>query len=123
MKSTLDSRGGHREHHHPATTDNESAAIWERVDRERSAFERELTQRYQTLFVAYCHDRHLDPEIRVFTTLVPAMKWAKAYMTDHVAHPEHLTESTYGDDDTTTYRIQYELESDHALVVPATLIT
>ena len=69
--------------------------------------------RERRFFVAYCHDRHTDPELRLFLAIDEAQKWAWNYMKDHVTHLDALKEIN----DKHGYRIEYELESDHAFIV------
>ena len=71
-----------------------------------------------TLYVAYCHDRHLDPVVRVFSTLATAIDYARDYMESHVAFPEDLKE---GDLDGYLFWIGYMDEEDEAWVKAVTL--
>lgn len=68
------------------------------------------------LYVAYCEDRHVDPVIRVFDTLESANAFARAFMEDNMAHPEHIKHSIVDG----FYCGRY-VESDHAYVQAVTL--
>lgn len=70
------------------------------------------------LYVVYCHDRHCDPEVRVFSEHAKAVKFAWSYMRSSVAHPELLY-----DDPVEGYslNLRYAEESDCAFVQAVTL--
>lgn len=69
------------------------------------------------LFITYCHDRHIDPDVQAFTDKQAAIDYAWEYMRDSVAHPELLTEEK---SEGCVLWIQYEPEDDHAFVVERT---
>lgn len=66
------------------------------------------------LFITYCHDRHIDPDVQVFTDKQRAIDYAWEYMTNSVAHPDGLVESPT---DGYVLYIAYAEEEDHAFVV------
>ena len=66
-----------------------------------------------TCYVAYCNDRHIDPEIAVFMDLDSAIIWASEWMRKCVAHPENLREEKV---EGFLYWLSYSEESDHAFV-------
>ncbi len=70
----------------------------------------------KTCFVAYCEDRHIDPVVRVFTTLPTAIVWVNEWMEEHVAYPEELAEDEVG---VFVYWLNYGEESDHAFIAEA----
>lgn len=70
------------------------------------------------LYVAYCNDRHVDPVIRVFSDRDKACEFARTFMADNMAHPEHVkVERVQG----YILFLRYDLESDHAYVQQVTL--
>jgi hypothetical protein len=75
------------------------------------------------LYVAYCHDRHVEPEVRVFTDRTTAIEYAKQFMHWSMAHPEGIVA---GDEDGHPIEgyeayFSYKYESDHAFVVAVEL--
>lgn len=70
------------------------------------------------LYIAFCHDRHIDPVVRVFSTLEAANTYAKTFMHAHMAHSDGIVEEI---DDDGMYCAQYQYEDDHAYVMEATL--
>jgi hypothetical protein len=70
------------------------------------------------LYVAYCYDRHTDPVIRIFSTPGKAMDYARAFMQQNMAHPEHVTEQPSKDH---LLLLEYGVEGDHAFVFEAEL--
>jgi hypothetical protein len=42
------------------------------------------------LFAAYCHNRHKDPLVRVFSTPEKATQFAWKFMLANVAHPDGI---------------------------------
>lgn len=63
------------------------------------------------MWLAYCEDRHIDPETFLFKDRNKAINFIREWMKDHVAHPEYLEEEENGEE----FRITY-LESDFATV-------
>jgi hypothetical protein len=66
------------------------------------------------VYIAYCHDRHIDPDIEIFTDKDNAISFAREYMRHHVAYPEDLREEKLEGYD---LYIAYAEEEDHAFVV------
>ena len=66
-----------------------------------------------TIYIAYCHDRHSDPELFGFFREDDAIKRARQYMNDTVAHPERLIEETVEG----IFHIFYGEEEDEAFVM------
>lgn len=69
------------------------------------------------IWIALCHDRHLDPDVEVFQEKQDAVSHARKYMNEHIAHPDRLYEEDIGGQ----FWIMYELESDYATVFEKTL--
>lgn len=67
------------------------------------------------VYIAVMQDRHIDLEIEVFDYREAAIKWARKYMKEHVAHPEGLEENDNGN----RWKITYKYESDYAYVIQA----
>lgn len=70
------------------------------------------------IYVAYCHDRHIDPVIRVFSNRDKAVEFAREFMDEHMARPSLVKTETV---DCYVLWLQYEPESDHAYVIETTL--
>lgn len=66
-----------------------------------------------TLYVAYCHDRHIDPVIEVFTDREAACRFARDFMQSHMAHAEGIKEERVAGH---VLFLRYTYESDHAFV-------
>lgn len=69
------------------------------------------------LYIAVCHDRHIDEDVTAHLTREAAIEYARAYMRKHVADPDALAE----EDDGERWTMQYEYEEDSAFVVAAGL--
>lgn len=70
------------------------------------------------IYVAYCHDRHVDPVIATFTTPEAACDFAREFMQENMANPKGITEETV---EGHVLYLRYEYESDHAFVVETEL--
>ncbi len=71
-------------------------------------------------FVTYCHDRHVDPEIKVFSDYIDAVEYARTFMKDNMAHPENIEERLFTDG----YEIYLSYpEGDHAFVIETEVIS
>jgi len=66
------------------------------------------------VYIAYCNDRHTDPEIKLFKDPENAIAHVKTFMEEHVAHPEGIEEKTI---DGYLFFLGYQFESDHAFVL------
>jgi hypothetical protein len=67
-----------------------------------------------TVYVAYLHDRHIDPEIRVFADRDTAIQATRQWMNEMMAHPEQIVEERV---EGYELLLRYAGESDHAFVV------
>lgn len=66
------------------------------------------------VYVAYCNDRHTDPEIKVFKDREEAIAHVKTFMEEHVVHPEGIEERKV---EGYLLFLGYQFESDHAFVL------
>ncbi len=64
------------------------------------------------IYVACCHDRHIDPVVRVFLDLGEAVIWVNDWMDAHVAAPDLLQEEQTD----FAYWLSYGDEEDHAFI-------
>jgi len=64
------------------------------------------------IWIAYCEDRHIDPEMFGFRDRDKAIEKAREYMRDHVAYPAELQEEEIDG----VWYMNYAEESDHAFV-------
>lgn len=66
------------------------------------------------IYVAYCHDRHEDPDITAHATQEEALDYAEEYLREQVAHPLELT--SWEDVGDGRWEMRYNVERDHAIV-------
>jgi len=65
-------------------------------------------------YVAYCHDRHAEPVVRVFSGQRQACDFARLFMHENMAHPDCIREvSALG----YVLYLSYDYDIDHAFVV------
>jgi len=70
------------------------------------------------VYIAYCHDRHTDPVVRVFSQCDDACHFARSFMRENMAHQEGIREhKPIGYE----LYLSYEYESDNAFVVQRTI--
>lgn len=70
------------------------------------------------IYIAFCQDRHLDPEIKAFRLRGDAIIFAQEYMVSHVGYPDDL----HYEDTGILYCINYGDEEDHAYVFESELL-
>lgn len=68
------------------------------------------------VYVACVHDRHSDPEIKVFEDSRDAEGWCRSEFLKTVAHPEYIKEMEKLPRDYVVW-FTYKLESDEAWVI------
>ena len=66
------------------------------------------------VYVAYCHDRHTDPVVRVFSGQRQACDFVRLFMHENIAHRHGIREATAPG---YVLYLSYDYETDHAFVV------
>lgn len=70
------------------------------------------------LYLAICHDRHIDSVVKVFDTPEKAITYAKQFVKDCARHPENINEYPVGG---WLYHCEYSNEGDFVRVEEAEL--
>ena len=71
------------------------------------------------VYVAYCHDRHTDPVVRVFSGQRQACDFIRLFMHETMAYPEGIREAKSAPG--YVRYLSYDYEADHAFVVQRTI--